>query len=156
MSSSPLLLTVIWRIPVRIGMNSVWVLHDNGIQIGVLGIPELWLTQIGGLPAVVDGVVGSTDGDGLAIGPDLDIGQMPCLPGEQVHVPEDAVHTEKVLILQIAARAPLDHLGHQAVLPFADKWRQVKLGWQVTALAVADIWPLQYRRRQELTPSKTT
>ena len=66
---------------------------------------------------------------------------------QQVAVPEDAAEAEAVLILQIAAAAPLEHLHPDRVFAGAHKVRHVELSLQVAALRKAGVLPVHSHKR---------
>ena len=66
---------------------------------------------------------------------------------KQVAVAEDAVKPEAVLILQIAAAAPLEHPDAQRVLARMHVVRHVELGLQMAALRKADVRAVHIHER---------
>ena len=65
------------------------------------------------------------------------IPQVATLPAQDVHIPEDAAHAEFVLILKIAAVAPLQHQHVDPVLTRVDEFGDLKLAGGMGNLAVA-------------------
>ena len=140
--------------------------EDQGVLAGVLGVPERGVLQLKaeGAPAPLEGgaarqgVVwiqqGGGEGDlplGLQLHGHLGLGEVlgkallhEEIPEEsggalqQVHVPEDAAHAQLVLVLQIAAVAPLEHQRGESVGPVAvEESGDLELGGAVRDLAIA-------------------
>ncbi len=71
------------------------------------------------------------------LGVDEVVPQVPLFPAQDVHVPEDAAHAELVLILEVAAVAPLQHQYVDLVVPGGHEIGDVELAGGVGDLAVA-------------------
>ena len=82
----------------------------------------------------IDAAVGAVRGHA---GVDEVIPQAALLPAEDVDIPEDAAHAELVLILKVAAVAPLQHQHVDLVVAGMDEVGDVELADAVGDLAVA-------------------
>ena len=117
--------------------------YHHGVEIGMLRIPQNGVGQIRHLSGgIVYGIVRRRHGDALAVGVNFHILNGVLLPGQQIDVPENAVEPEKVLVLQIAAGAPFQHLGHQLVFALMHIRGQIKLRLQMAPLGEAHILPV--------------
>ena len=89
----------------------------------------------------VRGCVG-LDQNRAALRAHIHVAQVSLRALQKIAVAENAVHAQEILILQIAAAAPFEHLDAQTVHPAPDIVRQVELGLQMTSLREADGLPV--------------
>ena len=130
------------------------VFKNQGIELRVLRVPEDGVFHgefqgvFPGFPVqqailrVIEGNLCLTlhgNADDIPLRPDVNVPDMALGPGQQVHIPEDAVHPEKVLVFQVAAAAPLAHLGGDGIFSGLYKIRDVKLCLQVASLGVPGV-----------------
>ena len=102
------------------------------------GIGEILFTQkcFSGIDPGFGGAV-DLQGDGLVIGDHFHVRDVALRPLQDVHIPENAVHPEKVLVLQIAAAAPFQHLDPDGVGAGMDVGGDVEFSRQMAALGEA-------------------
>lgn len=75
----------------------------------------------------------------VPLGGNPNIPDMVRRPLQEIAVPENAVHAEGILILQVAAAAPFQDLDPEGVGPLPDIGRHVKFRLQMAALGEARI-----------------
>ena len=74
----------------------------------------------------------------VQLGNDAHILQVRLLPGRERHAPGDARQTPEILVLEIGAVRPAEHLQGDEVLTRLDELRHIELRSQLAVLAVAD------------------
>ena len=139
--------------------------HDQGVQIGLFGIPQLGALHLHGcgvgvFACFIFTALGSghhllavqqlhIHGHSLSteihahLHPAIQTGSNKVVPNavggtlQQIHIPEDAAGAELVLVLHVGTVAPLQHQHRQRILAGADQIGDVKLGIGMGYLAVA-------------------
>ena len=77
------------------------LLHHYRVQIRLLRVPQHRVLQVSLLPPGIEHLVSSIIINPFRVKSDIQIEHMPLGSAQEIHVPEDAIVPEKVLILQV-------------------------------------------------------
>ena len=78
----------------------------------------------------------------FCVGADVNISDVPLCAGEQIHITENSVQSEKILILKIRADAPLEYPCSDGVCALVHKFRYVELRLKMRSHGIADIFSI--------------